>query len=383
MRRRLLWYVLLAVLVPGAAWLFGVAVRGASQDQGTGGQGQMPEEGPEAQAAFLEALAVDLIERHPDFDLVEVRKLLEELRELPRRPREGRLSSLEAGLRAAESRLRRAAIGTEAAVEATDLAQPESDIEGYKTFSPNGFKSLYESVAGRGVTPLPRVPEITGDPEADRRIVELAVRRGYRLRGEADPERLEWEGRHGLQPEAFAAWRALRAAARSEGVELELISAYRSVERQRVIFLGALARAGAERAGAGGGGAPSARELASGQSDDLVNGILRESSPPGFSRHHTGFALDLTDAASGREFTDFGLTAGFAWISAGNYLNAKRFGFIPSYPAGAHGQGPDPEPWEYVWVGRELLERRSGSRPSSPGPSGPRDGGSPQDPQAR
>ena len=44
-----------------------------------------------------------------------------------------------------------------------------------------------------------------------------------------------------------------------------------------------------------------------------------------------------------------------AWLSKNNYYNAKRFGFIPSYPPDGAGQDPDSEAWEYVFVGIELL----------------------------
>jgi LAS superfamily LD-carboxypeptidase LdcB len=45
----------------------------------------------------------------------------------------------------------------------------------------------------------------------------------------------------------------------------------------------------------------------------------------------------------------------FGWLSKGNYKNAKSNGWIPSYPDGAKKQGPDPESWEYVWVGKQNL----------------------------
>lgn len=48
---------------------------------------------------------------------------------------------------------------------------------------------------------------------------------------------------------------------------------------------------------------------------------------------------------------NFKTTSCFTWISKNNYENAKRFGIIPSYPSGASNQGPNPEEWEYVWVG--------------------------------
>ena len=57
----------------------------------------------------------------------------------------------------------------------------------------------------------------------------------------------------------------------------------------------------------------------------------------------------------GGSHSGFGSTPAFAWIAANNYENAKRFGFVPSYPPDATSQGPNPEPWEYVFVGDDVL----------------------------
>ncbi len=43
-------------------------------------------------------------------------------------------------------------------------------------------------------------------------------------------------------------------------------------------------------------------------------------------------------------------------MAADNYRVAKQFGFIPSYPSGAGAQGPEPEPWEYVYVGVKAID---------------------------
>jgi len=134
---------------------------------------------------------------------------------------------------------------------------------------------------------------------------------------------------------------------------LGLISGYRSVDYQRRIFLNLLRIEARKWIGR----EWSAAELTSGEADSVIDAILTESSIPGYSRHHTGYTLDITDLSSGRDFTQFGETAGFRWISAHNYLQAKRFGFIPSYPEGAGKQGPEPEPWEYVWIGETALRR--------------------------
>jgi len=93
--------------------------------------------------------------------------------------------------------------------------------------------------------------------------------------------------------------------------------------------------------------------VAAGAADDKVNTVLITSSIPGYSKHHTGYTLDLL--CGGWEFENFKNSPCQKWIIADNYKVAKENGFIPSYPDGADIQGPDPEAWEYVWVGAERL----------------------------
>ena len=74
--------------------------------------------------------------------------------------------------------------------------------------------------------------------------------------------------------------------------------------------------------------------------------------PPGHSKHHTGYAIDV--AAAQGDLT-FGRTQTYAWMAANNFANAKAHGWIPSYPEGSKPAGPNPEPWEFVWVGHENI----------------------------
>ena len=291
----------------------------------------------------------DQILRHPDYDLSTERAFLTSFAQ--GRPRD-QLQDLSA-LKAFSEELDEKLLLRSAGIRPGDSRWNEAVR--YKTYSPNGFKDLYEQLDYARAEPIAQAPWISGDPAADRRIVELATGRGYRLRQQADENALVAEGPHSLQEAAMEAWREMQAAARVEGVDLELVSAYRSVERQRQIFLGELRRMSVQSTG---------RELdveaiAAGEADHWIEEVLRYSSIPGFSKHHSGYTIDISDPSRGHAFTDFQQTGGFAWISAHNYLNAKRFGFIPSYPAGAVEQGPEPEPWEYVWVGRDLLLIRS------------------------
>lgn len=230
--------------------------------------------------------------------------------------------------------------------EHTSRLQPD-----YRRFSPEEFKEFYDSHRYPDVAALLEPPPITGDPDADRRIVAIAEKRGYRLRAEGNPQTFVNVDGKPLHPDAAEAWRELKAEAGKAGIELGLISGYRSVDRQREIFLKHLALE-AERAL---GREYTTAEIAEGLADRVVDRILSSYSIPGYSKHHTGCTVDITDVTSGRDFTDFGETPGFVWISRDNYRNAKRFGFLPGYPEGAPEQGPAPEPWEYVWVGEPAL----------------------------
>jgi D-alanyl-D-alanine carboxypeptidase len=294
----------------------------------------------------------DLLDRHPDYGFERAAAQVEAFR---------RLALRELGSRRAEVEALRQAVELEAVSRTTGHspgAQDWLELRAYKTFSPNGFRRLYESLTFPRTRPISVPPAITGDPGADARIVREATARGYRLRAEAEPEALQTYGRFQLQAQALEAFRRLAARAAGEGIRLELASGYRSVDRQRAIFLAALNTEGKRRAGRSyrpeeltSGGAKPAYSGA----EAAIDAVLRESAPPGFSRHHTGYTMDLNDPSTGRGFTDFAASPAFRWLSAANYLNAKRFGFIPSYPEGAKDQGPDPEPWEYTWVGEDPL----------------------------
>ncbi len=229
--------------------------------------------------------------------------------------------------------------------------EPAAATAGFAVFDPNGFKAFHDTLAPEHATRLEESPWITDDRRADQRIVAIAEARGYRLRSVALTHLLvEVDGQR-LQSEAKLAWEELKADALEHGIELTLISGYRSVERQRAIFRALLREEAIKELGR----SFTKAEIAQGKADNAIDRILAESSIPGYSKHHSGYTLDIGDATSGLDFTEFRQTQGFSWLSQNNYLNAKRHGFIPSYPEGAEQQGPDPEAWEYVWVGVESL----------------------------
>ena len=90
-----------------------------------------------------------------------------------------------------------------------------------------------------------------------------------------------------------------------------------------------------------------------GKVDDKVSTLLETTAPPSFSRHHTGYTIDV--ACDGIGLAKFEATPCYRWLAVDNYKNAKTLGWIPSYPKDSPQQGPNPEPWEFVWVGKDAL----------------------------
>ena len=174
---------------------------------------------------------------------------------------------------------------------------------------------------------------MTGNAQTDARIRRIAEERGYRLQPViASLDELEAAGQKLLQPAAARAYSALREAARQAGHHLILASGYRGSDVQRYLLF---------------------RHLKPPYTDARINTALRVVAPPGYSRHQTGYAIDIATPRYG--INEFKYSDAYTWLAADNFLQAKRHGFIPSYPAGVENQGPDPEPWEFVYVGTDKL----------------------------
>lgn len=196
------------------------------------------------------------------------------------------------------------------------------------------FQALYEYAVGNTLPNLD-APDgryrVTGDDELDGRIWEAAFSRGYELRPTASGGLVNVGGVP-IQPRAADAWASLRAEAREAGMSFILSSAYRSPASQRTQFLSKL----------------------NGTSDSAIEATLNWYSVPGTSKHHGGYALDFRYANG--TFGEFRSTPDYAWLAADNFAVPKRHGLIPSYPDDVENQGPNPEPWEFVWVGVGLIQ---------------------------
>jgi len=128
-----------------------------------------------------------------------------------------------------------------------------------------------------------------------------------------------------IHKDTFKALRSMRSAASAEGVELILLSGYRSVELQRQIFYGR----------------KSARK-------QIAIERAKVSAPPGYSEHSTGYAIDLGDGT--RRDTDleveFESTRAFSWLKE----NAAKYHFVLSFPKG-NSQKVNYEPWHWRFEG--------------------------------
>ena len=128
-----------------------------------------------------------------------------------------------------------------------------------------------------------------------------------------------------LQRDAAEALLAMQNAALADGVNLVVLSGFRSLAEQKALFFDVKAERN-----------QSASERA------------KVSAPPGYSEHSTGFAVDLGDAAApGSHLSqDFETTPAFAWLRQ----NAHKFQFTISFTKG-NAQGVNYEPWHWRFEG--------------------------------
>jgi D-alanyl-D-alanine carboxypeptidase len=125
-----------------------------------------------------------------------------------------------------------------------------------------------------------------------------------------------------LHPDALGAWEKMRDAASGQGIEIQIVSAFRSIGRQSEIV---------------------EAKRVSGLSDEE---IFKVSARPGYSEHHTGRAIDITTPgflALEEEFED---SEAFQWL----VKNGNRFGFYLSYPR-ENRYGIIYEPWHWCYKG--------------------------------
>ncbi|MAT90818.1 MAG: D-alanyl-D-alanine carboxypeptidase [Flavobacteriaceae bacterium] len=143
-----------------------------------------------------------------------------------------------------------------------------------------------------------------------------------------------------MHKETAASFQRMKAAAAKENIAIEVVSAYRSFERQKEIF---------------------ERKYADFTSDGLapleaIKKIIEYSTIPGTSRHHWGTDLDLIDAngsprpQSVLQAKHFHGDGPFCKLKEWLNENAAEFGFYEVYTNNAQRNGFKYEPWHMSYA---------------------------------
>jgi LAS superfamily LD-carboxypeptidase LdcB len=204
-----------------------------------------------------------------------------------------------------------------------------------RVLSGGDFQQIYEGTQYQNVAGTID-PTVTDVVDVDNYIKSMAEKRGYKLRPQALEHYLVATDGFLLQQPASDGWIILKQAAARQGINLVLTSGYRSIASQKIIFAADLAPE------------YQVADILSGRIDGALDKVLARASVPGYSRHHTGYTIDVGCSGEGTAFKN---TSCYQWMKKDNFAQARLAGYIPSYPEGASLQGPNPEEWEFVWVG--------------------------------
>lgn len=123
-----------------------------------------------------------------------------------------------------------------------------------------------------------------------------------------------------LHPEALKAWEVMKTKAISHGVQLGIVSAFRSVHRQAEII---------------------DEKKKKGLKE---NEIFKVNTPPGYSEHHSGRAIDISTPGYPSLEEVFEDSEAFYWL----LNNAGDYGFRLSYPRD-NSYGIAYEPWHWLY----------------------------------
>ncbi len=169
-------------------------------------------------------------------------------------------------------------------------------------------------------TSTPANPE-----ESDNDVDNLLGHLPYEEAPLSELEPITSDGRIQLREAAAKKFKAMRAAAQADGILLVPISGYRTQQQQQHLFFDIKAQRG-----------------------QVATQRAEVSAPPGYSEHHTGYAVDIGDGRTPATNlnTNFENTAAFKWLEK----NAAYYSFELSFPKG-NPQGVSYEPWHWRFVG--------------------------------
>jgi D-alanyl-D-alanine carboxypeptidase len=177
----------------------------------------------------------------------------------------------------------------------------------------------------------PTAPEATLPAVAPDEEEALLGHLLYEEAPKAELEPITLDGSIVMRRAAAEKFNQMMDAAAADGISLVPLSGFRSVSEQESVFFDVKAERGEN---------PTKR--------------AEVSAPPGYSEHHTGYAVDIGDGNSpGADLQfDFEDTAAFKWLEK----NAAYYSFEMSFPKD-NSMGVSYEPWHWRFVGdRQSLE---------------------------
>lgn len=143
------------------------------------------------------------------------------------------------------------------------------------------------------------------------------------------------QGSYELEMVAAKHCRDMIAAAEKDGIDLKVLSAYRTIEYQKKLF---------ER------NVNSRMEEDGMTYDEAYYDVSINIAPPGGSEHNAGLAVDIIDENHWDTYEDFENTEEFEWLRS----HCTEYGFILRYLKGKEDiTGYVYEPWHYRYVGVE------------------------------
>ncbi|MEK0179107.1 MAG: D-alanyl-D-alanine carboxypeptidase family protein [Oscillatoriales cyanobacterium] len=176
-------------------------------------------------------------------------------------------------------------------------------------------------------TPSPAVNSKSSTATPDKLLGHLP----YQEAPASDLVAVTGDGGIKLRKAAATKYQEMANAAAAQGIYFAPISGFRSLEDQQHVFFDVKA-----------------------ERKQDVSKRAEVSAPPGYSEHHTGYAIDLGDGSvpSANLSTSFEDTPGFKWLEA----NATSFSFEMSFPKN-NRQKVSYEPWHWRFVGdKQSLE---------------------------
>ncbi len=153
----------------------------------------------------------------------------------------------------------------------------------------------------------------------------LLINKFHRVSDDYEPEELVTiEGKYVATQETTDAYQRLTRDLQSQGMKIYIVSSYRSTKYQKKLYNGYLKK-------------------------DSKSKVDTYSSRPGYSEHHTGRALDISQVSGNLDMFEGSDEA--KWV----YENAYKYGFIVRYMEDQIDvTGYIFEPWHIVYVGTDI-----------------------------